>query len=332
LGPVEPQKQREVVLKMKPHWIFGSFLVIVSCRDHDNASSKVRPDPGQGLAPAAPQPKPPTPESAVTTPATVVPATPEEIEKMLLDSSPEGQRNYSKYLTELMKTHPERAVKEWNELPSGTRRWETLNDMIRRMDAKSGVVLLHFLATASDLNESNAFDSAIGSLAARMDYRQLLALQNAFGEHRKESVRASISSKAVDEFGIEGALNVSSSDPELHRSVLYTIGAKDPSYFLDLARLPRDWRDDPAFMNSLVGYMANSIPKEGEQFVQQLGDPAMAATFVASRMPIDSQSVSAWIRGLPAGVIRTACIQAMLDRMDRTADPAAYDAWAAELK
>jgi len=82
----------------------------------------------------------------------VVPATPEEIEKMLLDSSPEGQRNYSKYLTELMKTDPERAVKEWNELPSGTRRWETLNDMIRRMDAKSGVVLLHFLATASDLN------------------------------------------------------------------------------------------------------------------------------------------------------------------------------------
>ena len=166
----------------------------------------------------------------------------------------------------------------------------------------------------------------MGSLAARMDYSELLALRNAFGEHRKESVRASISSKAIDEFGIDGALDISSSDPELHRSVLYTIAAKDPSYFLDLARLPRDCRDDPAFMNRLLGYMANSIPKEGEQFVQQLGDPAMAATFVASRMPIDSQSVSAWIRGLPAGVIRTACIREMLNRMDRAADPAAYDA------
>lgn len=317
---------------MKPHWIFGSFLVIVSCRDHDNASSKVRPDPRQRPAPAVPEPKHPAPESAVSPPAAAVPATPEEVEKMLLDSSPDGQRNYSKYLTELMKTDPDRAVREWNQLPSGTRRWETLNDMIRRMDAKSGVVLLHFLATASDLNESNAFDSAVRSLAARMDYSELLALRNAFGEHRKGSVRASISSKAIDEFGIEGALNVSSSDPELHRSVLYTIAAKDPSYFLDLARLPRDWRDDPAFMNSLLGYMANSIPKDGEQFVQQLGDPAMAATFVASRMPIDSQSVSAWIRGLPAGVIRTACIREMLNRMDRAADPSAYDAWAAELK
>ena len=317
---------------MKPHWIFGSFLVIVSCRDHDNASSKVRPDPEQGLAPAVPEPKQTEPPPAVSPPATVVPATPEEIEKMLLDSSPDGQRNYSKYLTELMKTDPDRAVREWNQLPSGTRRWETLNDMIRRMDAKSGVVLLHFLATASDLNESNAFDSAMGSLAARMDYSELLALRNAFGEHRKESVRASISSKAIDEFGIDGALDISSSDPELHRSVLYTIAAKDPSYFLDLARLPKDCRDDPAFMNRLLGYMANSIPKEGEQFVQQLGDPAMAATFVASRMPIDSQSVSAWIRGLPAGVIRTACIREMLNRMDRTADPAAYDAWATELK
>jgi hypothetical protein len=251
---------------------------------------------------------------------------------MLLDSSPAGQRNYSKYLTELMKTDPERAVREWNELPAGTRRWETLNDMIRRIDARSGVVLLRFLSTASDLNESNAFASATRNLAAKMNYSELLALRNAFGEHRKADVRDSISSKAVDEFGIEGALNVSSSDPELHRSVLFTIVAKDPSYFLDLARLPKDWRDDTAFMNSLLGYMANQIPKEGEQFVQQLGDPAMAATFVASRMSIDSQSVSAWIRGLPAGAIRTACIREMLNRMDRAADPAAYDAWAAELK
>ena len=310
----------------------GMLMAILSCRDHDNASSKVRPDPGQGLAPAVPEPKPPTPESAVTTPATVVPATPEEIEKMLLDSSPDGQRNYSKYLTELMKTDPDRAVREWNQLPSGTRRWETLNDMIRRMDAKSGVVLLHFLATASDLNESNAFDSAIGSLAARMDYRQLLALRNAFGEHRKESVRASISSKAVDEFGIDGALDISSSDPELYRGVLASMAARDPRFFLDLARLPQAFREDQNFMSTLLNSMANKIPKEGEQFVQQLADPPAAARFVFWRMSIDSQSVSAWIRTLPAGEIRTACIQAMLDRMDRAADPAAYDAWAAELK
>ena len=48
----------------------GMLMAILSCRDRDNASSKVRPDPGQGLAPAVPQPKHPTPESAVTTPAT----------------------------------------------------------------------------------------------------------------------------------------------------------------------------------------------------------------------------------------------------------------------
>jgi hypothetical protein len=106
----------------------------------------------------------------------------------------------------------------------------------------------------------------------------------------------------------------------------------DPSFYLDLSRLSQDCREDPDFMSTLLNSMANKIPKEGEQFVQQLADPPAAARFVFWRMSIDSQSVSAWIRTLPSGEIRTACIQAMLDRMDRTADPAAYDAWAAELK
>jgi hypothetical protein len=317
---------------MKPHWIFGSFLVIVSCRDHDNASSKVRPDPEQGLAPAVPEPKQTEPPPAVSPPATVVPATPEEIEKMLLDSSPEGQRNYSKYLTELMKTDPDRAVREWKQLPSGTRRWETLGDMIRRMDTKGGVVLLRFLATASDLNEFNAFSSALAKVKEKLDYEQLLKLRNEFGERRKDDVLSSISSKAIEQFGLEGALHKTSSDAEMHRYVMGHISIMDPSFYLDLSRLSQDCREDPDFMSTLLNSMANKIPKEGEQFVQQLGDPAMAATFVASRMSIDSQSVSAWIRGLPAGAIRTACIREMLNRMDRAADPAAYDAWAAELK